>query len=131
MILEKYKNRYSFNFLAICGWIVLLLFGTFVCPEIFIAYIIGNTQHVFAIGISLICIVLFVIICLIFAFFIRILELVFLIQINNMKFLNNKVVDIIQKTGIICMLSAVLFIICLLLVSIWEYVKYVKLNISI
>ncbi len=131
MILEKYKNRYSFNFLVICGWIVLLLFGTFVCPEIFITYILGNTQHVFAIGVSLICIVLFVIICLIFAFFIRILELVFLIQINNIKFLNNKVVDIIQKTGIICMLSAVLFIICLLLVSIWEYVKYVKLNISI
>ncbi len=126
MILEKYKSWYSFNFLAICGWIILLLFGIFVFPEIFVVYIQGNTQHAFAIGISLAGIVLFVIICLILAFFIRILELVFSIQINNIKFLENKVIDIIQKSGIICILSAVLFSICLLLVCIGEFM----LNIS-
>ena len=41
MILEKYKNRYSFNFLAVCGWIVFAWFCK--CEALFPPNGVGGT----------------------------------------------------------------------------------------
>ncbi len=122
MILEKYKNRYSFNFLAVCGWIVFAWFCIFTCPEIFTTYIMQDTQHAFGVGVSLLRITIFAIICIIPFFVILILEQIFNISIKNEKFLSNKIIAKIQIFGIICLLSPIFFMGLLCLTVIIELI---------
>ena len=106
MILDKFKNakfrsRYSFNFLDILGWAYFVLFLIYVCPEIYIAYYLGKTDHVFGVGIYFLLIVLLsIFILLIFFIFLAIENFINLKKIDN-KILKNKVFYCFQIIGFI------------------------------
>ena len=101
MFLNKFRNRYSFNFLSFCGWIVLALFIIFTCPELYIEYIVGNTEHAWGVGITFLGILIVNILFYLITFFIYVFEFVSWKRITNEKFLNNKYIKIFQTLGII------------------------------
>jgi hypothetical protein len=94
MFLEKFKNRYSFNFLSICGWIVFILLCIFFFPDIL------NPEA----GLPLAIIFIGILILNIFFYFITliiyIIESISLKRIINEKILKNKYVNIIRVLGI-------------------------------
>ncbi len=101
MFLDKFRNRYSFNFLSACGWIVFALFTIFTCPELYFEYIVRNTAHAWGVGITFLGILIVNIIFYLITFFIYVFEIVSWKRITNEKFLNNKYIKICQTLGII------------------------------
>ncbi len=101
MFFDNFRNRYSFNFLSVCGWIVFVLFIVYTCPELYSEYIIGNSAHAWGVGITFLGILIINIIFYLITFFIYVFELVSEKQITNAKFLNNKYIKICQIIGII------------------------------
>ena len=101
MFFNKFRNRYSFNFLSACGWMVLALFIIFTCPELYIEYIVGNTAHAWGVGITFLGILIINILFYLIAFFVYVFEIVSWKRITNEKFLNNKYIKICQTLGII------------------------------
>ena len=100
MFLDNFRNRYSFNLLAICGWIYFSLFLIFICPEIYITYVIGNTEHFLGIILSFLCIALLSIVIFIIDLFVVAIESLANLKINN-KFFKNKIVKKIQFIGFV------------------------------
>ena len=98
MFLDKFRNRYSFNFLSFCGWIIFVLLCAFFIsimraphngfPTIAFAYI-----FLLILGLN----ILFYLI----TFFVYVFELISWKRITNEKFLNNKYTKIFQTLGII------------------------------
>ncbi len=101
MLLDKFRNRYSFNFLSTCGWIVFALFIILTCPELYIEYIVGNTAHAWGVGITFLGILIINILFYLITFFVYVFEIVNWKRITNEKFLNNKYIKIYQTLGII------------------------------
>ena len=101
MFLDKFRNRYSFNFLSACGWIVFALFTIFTCPELYFEYIVGNTAHAWGVGITFLGILIVNILFYLITFFVYVFEIVSWKRITNEKFLNNKYIKIFQTLGII------------------------------
>lgn len=101
MLLDKFRDRYSFNFLSICGWANFILFCICALPELYVIYIIGNTEHNFGVGISFLGLSFFTILFCLVAFFIYVFEIVSWKRITNEKFLNNRYIKICQTLGII------------------------------
>ncbi len=111
MFFDKFRDKYSFNFLSVCGWITFILFCFYTLPEIYITYIIGNSEHSFGVVVTLILISAMAFICSFVALITFILEQIFYWKIKNKKLLSNKLIFILQLTGIIfAILPTLLFL---------------------
>ena len=96
MFLEKYKNRYSFNFLAVCGWIVFVLFSMCFSPLIFVRGAGISPVIAWMFGIIFLLDILFCIL----TFVIYVFEIIFNLRISNQKFLQSRKIYILQILGI-------------------------------
>jgi len=101
MIFDKLRNRYSFNFLVICGWICFVLFLVFTCPEIYITYIVGKSDHFWDVTVTLIGLILFDIAVFFISFIMFFVEKFFDIKNINNKLFENKSFQFLQTVGII------------------------------
>ena len=120
MFLDKFRNRYSFNFLSVCGWIIFVLLCVFFIPIISIMFSpysgFPGIAFVF-LFLSILCLnVLFYII----TFFVYVFEIISWKRITNEKFLNNKYIKITQTLGII---FAFLPIIMIVLFFIFDFLQ--------
>ncbi len=124
MFLDKFRNRYSFNFLSVCGWIIIILCTIFTLPELYIEYIIGNTAHAWGVGITFLGILCLNILFFILTFFVYVFETVSLNKISSEKFLNNKYVKLIQNLGIVFAFLPILILILFFTFSLIKSVVY-------
>lgn len=99
MFFGKFRNRYSFNFLATFGLISLLLFCFYVCPELYTTYVVGNAEHAFGVGVAFLCLLGINLLFYVITFFVYIFEIVSNRRITCEKFLNNKYTKIFQNLG--------------------------------
>ena len=121
MFLDKFRNRYSFNFLSFCGLIIFVLLCIFFIsimqaphngfPTIAFAYI-----FLLIFGLN----ILFYLI----TFFVYVFELLSWKRITNEKFLNNKYIKISQTLGIIFAFLPIIMIVFFLLVSFLQDIIY-------
>ena len=112
MILEKYKNRYSFNFLAICGWIILALFAKYFFPYIWSPGL-GFPLFVIFVIISAVDVIFYFLV-----FIIYVLEIMFDKRITNRKFLQSRKIYVLQLLGVIFSLLPVWLIITIFVLDI-------------
>lgn len=111
MILDKFRDRYSFNFLAISGLLLLLVFCIFVIPSYFEYCILPAFLET-------VIIASFTIILFVITVFVYIFEEIFDKKIKNEKFLNSKIILIMQILGLISMLIPILFVGAIFLIAI-------------
>lgn len=117
MFLDKFRNRYSFNFLAICGWIIFILFVIYTLPELYIQYIVGNTAHAIGVGFTFLGILILTIIFFILTFFVYVFEIISSNRITSEKILNNKYIKIAQTVGIVfAFLPILILILCFIFI---------------
>ena len=109
MILDKFRNKYSFNFLAICGWVVSIAYFTF--------YLLATLYQWYGSAISFIVltILFFALFCLSLSIIILVLEEIFAWKIKNQDFLNNKFIFIFQILGSIFAILPILYFLFLLI----------------
>ena len=124
MFLDKFRNRYSFNFLSACGWIVFALFTIFTCPELYFEYIVGNTAHAWGVGITFLGILIVNILFYLITFFVYVFEIVSWKRITNEKFLNNKYIKIFQILGIIFAFLPIMMVVFFLIVGFIQNIIY-------
>ncbi len=107
--LDRFKNKYSYNFLAICGWFVVVLLTVF--------YIKASISNWYGSAISLIFLIIFFIniIFLLISFIIYIFEEIFAWKIKNQDFLNNKFIFIFQILGSVFAILPILYFLFLLI----------------
>ena len=121
MFLDKFRNRYSFNFLSVCGWIIFVL----LC--IFFISIICSPHDGFP-AIAFIFIFLLIlglnILFYIFTFFVYVFELISWKRITNEKFLNNKYIKIFQTLGIIFAFLPIIMVVLLIIVGFLQDIMY-------
>ena len=101
MFLDKFRNRYSFNFLSICGWIIFLLLCAFLIPIISAMFSPYSGFPGIAFAFLFLSILALNVIFYLLTFFIYIFEIISWKRITNEKFLNNKYTKIFQTLGII------------------------------
>lgn len=101
MFLDKFRNRYSFNFLSICGWIIFLLLCAFLIPIISAMFSHYNGFPTIAFAYLFLLILGLNIIFYLLTFFVYVFEIISWKRITNEKFLNNKYIKICQTLGII------------------------------
>ena len=101
MFLDKFRNRYSFNFLSICGWIIFLLLCAFLIPFISAMFSPYSGFPGIAFAFLFLLILALNIIFYLLTFFIYVFEIISWKRITNEKFLNNKYTKIFQTLGII------------------------------
>ncbi len=121
MFLDKFRNRYSFNFLSFCGWIIFVLLCAFFIsimraphngfPTIAFAYI-----FLLILGLN----ILFYLI----TFFVYVFELISWKRITNEKFLNNKYIKIFQILGIIFAFLPIMMVVFFLIVGFIQNIIY-------
>ena len=101
--LDKFRNKYSFNFLGICGWVVVVSLAVF--------YIKASISNWYGSAISLIFLIIFFInvIFLLISFIIYVFEEIFYWDIKNQNFLNNKFISILQFSGVIFAFLPILY----------------------
>ena len=95
MFLDKFKDRYSFNCLSTCGWIVFILLCIFFLPDIL------KPEAGLPLAIIFIYILGLNILFYLITFFVYVFELISWKRITNEKFLHNKYTKIFQTLGII------------------------------
>ena len=101
MLLDKFRDRYSFNFLSICGWIIFLLLCAFLIPIISAMFSHYNGFPTIAFAYLFLLILGLNIIFYLLTFFVYVFEIISWKRITNEKFLNNKYIKICQTLGII------------------------------
>ena len=124
MFLDKFRNRYSFNFLSACGWIVFALFTIFTCPELYFEYIVGNTAHAWGVSITFLGILIVNILFYLITFFVYVFEIVSWKRITNEKFLNNKYIKICQTLGIIFAFLPITVIVFFFIINFFQDIIY-------
>jgi len=101
MLLDKFRDRYSFNFLSICGWIIFVLLSAFFIPIISAMFSHYNGFPTIAFAYLFLLILGLNIIFYLLTFFVYVFEIISWKRITNEKFLNNKYIKICQTLGII------------------------------
>ena len=124
MLLDKFRNRYSFNFLSICGWIIFVLLSAF-----FIPIISAMSSHYSGFpGIAFAFLFLLIlglnIIFYLLTFFVYVFEIVSWKRITNEKFLNNKYIKIFQILGIIFAFLPIMMVVLFLIVGFIQNMIY-------
>lgn len=119
MFLDKFRNRYSFNFLSFCGWIIVGLLCISFFPYIF------ESQLGFPLAIIFIGILGLNLLFYIITFFVYVFEIVSWKRITNEKILNNKYFKLIQNLGIV---FAFLPILILILFFTFSFIKSIVYN---
>lgn len=105
MFLDKLKNRYSYNFLAVCGWLEFIFLCSKFSPDIF------RQQAYFPRFLIFSAIILINIVFLLITFFIYVFEITSLKRITNEKFLNFKFLKLFQVIGVVfAFLPIILFL---------------------
>ena len=98
MFFDKFRDKYSFNFLSVCGWIIFVLY------LIIFSFIVLSPNEGFP---ALIFFYFFLLLLglnvffYIITFFIYVFETINFKRITNEKFFNNKFIKIFQISGIV------------------------------
>ncbi len=98
MFFDKFRDKYSFNFLSVCGWIIFVLY------LIIFSFIVLSPNEGFP---ALIFFYFFLLLLglnvffYIITFFIYVFETINFKRITNEKVLNNKFIKIFQISGIV------------------------------
>ena len=102
-ILDKFRDKYSYNFLSFCGWVVFVLLAYF--------YITASILNWYGSAISLMfLIIVFInVVFLLISFIIYVFEEIFNWKIKNQNFLNNKFISIFQILGSIFAILPILY----------------------
>jgi len=108
-ILDRFRNKYSFNFLGISGWVVCILF--FKC---FFPYR-NEDQLSFPLMIIFTIIASFAAFCLSLSIIILVLEEIFAWKIKDQEFLNNKFIFLFQILGSVFAILPILYFLFLLI----------------
>jgi hypothetical protein len=118
MFLDKFKDRYSFNCLSTCGWIVFILLCIFFFPDIL------KPEA----GLPLVIIFIYIlglnILFYLVTFFVYVFELISWKRITNEKFLNNKYIKIFQILGIIFAFLPIMMVVFFLIVGFIQNIIY-------
>lgn len=94
--LDRFRNRYWFNFLVFCGFLTIILISIYVAPIMSSVYIGGDTESFLIFGIYLILISLANLVLIFISFLIWIFE-----KMLNIKSLNERKINKhLQNLGI-------------------------------
>lgn len=118
MFLDKFRNRYSFNFLSVCGWIIFGLLCISFFPYMFEPQL-GFPLAIIFVGILGLNLLFYIITFLIYVF-----EIISWKRITNEKFLNNKYIKIAQTLGISFAFLPILILILFFAFSLLKSVVY-------
>ena len=118
MFLDKFKDRYSFNCLSTCGWIVFILLCIFFFPDIL------KPEAGLPLAIIFIYILGLNILFYLITFFAYVFELISWKRITNEKFLNNKYIKIFQILGIIFAFLPIMMVVFFLIVGFIQNIIY-------
>lgn len=118
MFLDKFKDRYSFNCLSTCGWIVFILLCIFFFPDIL------KPEAGLPLAIIFIYILGLNILFYLITFFVYVFELISWKRITNEKFLNNKYIKILQNLGIIFAFLPIMMVVFFLIVGFIQNIIY-------
>lgn len=99
MIFSKFRYKYSFNFLCLCGWILLLITLFEISPDIYHDLFKIGTPHTIAIGLKIFLICILNIFVLFLGIFIYLLEKFLSLKPLNQTFFNRKMFIFIQYLG--------------------------------
>lgn len=118
MFLNKFRNRYSFNFLSVCGWIIFILLCIFFFPDIF------KPEAGLPLAIIFIYILGLNILFYLMTFFVYVFELVSWKRITNEKCLNNKYIKVLQTLGIIFAFLPIIMVVLFLIFGFLQDIIY-------
>ena len=124
MLLDKFRDRYSFNFLSICGWIIFVLLSAFFIPIISAMFSHYNGFPTIAFAYLFLLILGLNIIFYLLTFFIYVFEIISWKRITNEKFLNNKYIKIFQILGIIFAFLPIMMVVFFLIVGFIQNIIY-------
>ncbi len=124
MFLDKFRNRYSFNFLSICGWIIFLLLCVFLISIISAMFSPYSGFSGIAFAFLFLLILALNIIFYLLTFFIYVFEIISWKRITNEKFLNNKYTKIFQTLGIIFAFLPIMMVVFFLIVGFIQNIIY-------
>ena len=118
MFLDKFRNRYSFNFLSVCGWIIFLLLSVCFFPYMF------EDELGFPLLIIFLSILGLNIVFYLITFFVYVFEVTSWKRITNEKFLNNKYIKIFQTLGIIFAFLPIILVVLFFIVDFIQDIIY-------
>ncbi len=124
MFLDKFRNRYSFNFLSICGWIIFLLLCVFLISIISAMFSPYSEFPGIAFAFLFLLILALNIIFYLLTFFIYVFEIISWKRITNEKFLNNKYIKIFRILGIIFAFLPIMMAVFFLIVGFIQNIIY-------
>lgn len=124
MFLDKFRNRYSFNFLSICGWIIFLLLCVFLISIISAMFSPYSGFPGIAFAFLFLLILALNIIFYLLTFFIYVFDIISWKRITNEKFLNNKYIKIFQTLGIIFSFLPIILVVLFLIVGFIQDIIY-------
>ena len=130
MFLDNFRNRYSFNFLSICGWIIFLLLCAFLIPIISAMFSPYSGFPGIAFAYIFLLILGLNILFYLITFFVYVFEIVSWKRITNEKFLNNKYTKIFQSLGIIFAFLPITILVIFYIYSILQNCIYKILGID-
>ena len=124
MFLDKFRNRYSFNFLSICGWIIFLLLCVFLISIISAMFSPYSGFPGIAFAFLFLLILALNIIFYLLTFFIYVFDIISWKRITNEKFLNNKYIKIFQTLGIFFSFLPIILVVLFLIVGFIQDIIY-------
>ena len=111
MFLDKFRNRYSYNFLSFCGYVIFLLLIKVLTSKFYATYIIDNTETFLPFAIIITGFIILDLISIFIVLIIFVFEKKFNFKIQNENILNKKPIKIIQQLGIIFVFLPIVYMI--------------------
>lgn len=124
MFWDKYRDRYSFNFLSACGWIIFVLLCVFFIPIISIMFSPYSGFPGIAFAFLFLLILGLNILFYAITFYVYVFELVSWKRITNEKFLNNKYIKVLQTLGIFFAFLPIILVVLLFVIGFLQDIIY-------